>query len=204
MKFYFTPKRLIIVGIIILISIFNMIQNGKFNFYENFIFPLFFILAYYALKYSTIGFTWSLAKVLGKNIVSSKKSITAVEKITNDETFQKELARVIKDEGDFNEFIKKIEAAGGDYEIELVIKNGFQKYKTPATVIVEKLLLTDLVQIYIVTNMLSKIDIQFIGDSLFTSITEEGFRKKSLEIRNKYYPELAEDEWGNPPKTATK
>ena len=119
------------------------------------------------------------------------------------EKFLKELTTVIKEQGDFNEFIKKTEAPGGSYDLEFVIKKGFQKYSTYASDIVEKLLLTDTIQTYIETNKLSKMDIQFIGDALFIEITDEKFRKKALQNRNKFYPEMEEDFWGNTHKVSS-
>jgi hypothetical protein len=31
-------------------------------------------------------------------------------------------------------------------------------------------------------------------------ITDEEFRKQALKIRNKFYPEMEEDVWGNTPE----
>ena len=80
---------------------------------------------------------------------------------------------------------------------------GFQRFKTLTSDIVETLLLTDAVQKYVKINNLNKKEIQFVGDSLFYSISDEKFRKEALKIRNKFYPEMEEDEWGNAPNLSS-
>jgi hypothetical protein len=34
-------------------------------------------------------------------------------------------------------------------------------------------------------------------------ITDEEFRKQALKIRNKFYPEMEEDVWGNTPRVSS-
>ena len=189
------------INVILLLFFISIIAEGCDRF--DILFLIALPLAVYAIKYSTIGLMTLIGNLIGKNFVPSEKSIKAVEIITNDEKFLKELTTVIKEQGDFNEFIKKTEAPGGSYDLEFVIKKGFQKYSTYASDIVEKLLLTDTIQTYIETNKLSKMDIQFIGDALFIEITDEKFRKKALQNRNKFYPEMEEDFWGNTHKVSS-
>lgn len=153
---------------------------------------------YYGLKYFTIGLGKFLGLLLGKNFIPLKKSIKAVEVISNDEEFKNELAKIIKNEGDFNEFIKNTKAPGGrDYYWNDIMIKGFQNYKILTSDIVEKLLMTEVIEKYIKINNLSKKEIQFIGDSLFYFISSESFRKEALKIRNKLYPEMEEDFFGN-------
>jgi hypothetical protein len=199
MKSILTPKKLITTVILITISIISSGCDG------NDIMVLITLpLAYYGLKYATIGLMQLLGKIAGKNFTPSQKSIKTVEFVTNDEGFLKEFANMIKNEGDFNDFIKRIQAPdGGNYDWNDLNLKGFQKYKTPASDIVEKLMMTDTLIKCIKINKLNKLEIQFLGNSLFYWITDEEFRKQALKIRNKFYPEMEEDVWGNTPRVSS-
>ncbi len=196
MKSILTPKKLITTVILITISIISSGCDG------NDIMVLITLpLAYYGLKYATIGLMQLLGKIAGKDFTPSQKSIKTVEFVTNDEGFLKEFANMIKNEGNFNDFIKRIQAPdGGNYDWNDLNLKGYQKYKTPASDIVEKLMMTDTLIKCIKINKLNKLEIQFLGNSLFYWITDEEFRKQALKIRNKFYPEMEEDVWGNTPE----
>jgi hypothetical protein len=196
MKSILTPKKLITTVILITISIISSGCDG------NDIMVLITLpLAYYGLKYATIGLMQLLGKIAGKDFTPSQKSIKTVEFVTNDEGFLKEFANMIINEGDFNDFIKRIQAPdGGNYDWNDLNLKGYQKYKTPASDIVEKLMMTDTLIKCIKINKLNKLEIQFLGNSLFYWITDEEFRKQALKIRNKFYPEMEEDVWGNTPE----
>jgi hypothetical protein len=196
MKSILTPKKLITTVILITISIISSGCDG------NDIMVLITLpLAYYGLKYATIGLMELLGKIAGKDFTPSQKSIKTVEFVTNDEGFLKEFANMIKNEGNFNDFIKRIQAPdGGNYDWNDLNLKGYQKYKTPASDIVEKLMMTDTLIKCIKINKLNKLEIQFLGNSLFYWITDEEFRKQALKIRNKFYPEMEEDVWGNTPE----
>ena len=198
MKSYFKPKQIINTVILITICIVNSGCDSN-----DVVFLIALPLAYYGLKYATIGLMQIIGNVTGKNFTPSEKSIKAVEFVTNDEVFLKEFAKIIKEEGDFNEFIKRTQAPYGYYRFEDINMKGFQRFKTLTSDIVETLLLTDAVQKYVKINNLNKKEIQFVGDSLFYSISDEEFRKQALKIRNKFYPEMEEDEWGNIPKVSS-
>ena len=199
MKSFLKPKSLINTFILIAICIVN---SGCDRY--DILFLITLPLAYYGLKYATIGLMQIIGSVTGKNFTPSEKSIKAVEFVTNDEVFLKEFANMIKNEGDFNDFIKRTQATGGgNYSWNDLNLKGFQQYKTPASDIVEKLMMTDTVIKCIKINKLNKLEIQFLGDSLFYWVTDEEFRKQALKIRNKFYPEMEEDEWGNIPKVSS-
>ena len=198
MKSYFKPKQIINTVILITICIVNSGCDSN-----DVVFLITLPLAYYGLKYATIGLMQIIGNVTGKNFTPSEKSIKAVEFVTNDEVFLKEFAKIIKEEGDFNEFIKRTQAPYGYYRFEDINMKGFQRFKTLTSDIVETLLLTDAVQKYVKINNLNKKEIQFVGDSLFYSISDEKFRKEALKIRNKFYPEMEEDEWGNTPRVSS-
>jgi len=198
MKSYLKPKSLINTVILITICIVNSGCDSN-----DVVFLITLPLAYYGLKYATIGLMQIIGNVTGKNFTPSEKSIKAVEFVTNDEVFLKEFAKIIKEEGDFNEFIKRTQAPYGYYRFEDINMKGFQRFKTLTSDIVETLLLTDAVQKYVKINNLNKKEIQFVGDSLFYSISDEKFRKEALKIRNKFYPEMEEDEWGNTPRVSS-
>ena len=198
MKSFLKPKSLINTFILIAICIVN---SGCDRY--DILFLITLPLAYYGLKYATIGLMQIIGNVTGKNFTPSEKSIKAVEFVTNDEVFLKEFAKIIKEEGDFNEFIKRTQAPYGYYRFEDINMKGFQRFKTLTSDIVETLLLTDAVQKYVKINNLNKKEIQFVGDSLFYSISDEKFRKEALKIRNKFYPEMEEDEWGNTPRVSS-
>jgi hypothetical protein len=199
MKSILTPKKLITTVILITISIISSGCDG------NDIMVLITLpLAYYGLKYATIGLMQLLGKIAGKDFTPSQKSIKTVEFVTNDEGFLKEFANMIKNEGNFNDFIKRIQAPdGGNYDWNDLNLKGYQKYKTPASDIVEKLMMTDTLIKCIKINKLNKLEIQFLGNSLFYWITDEEFRKQALKIRNKFYPEMEEDVWGNTPRVSS-
>ena len=194
------PKPKQIINTVILITI-CIVNSGCDS--NDVVFLITLPLAYYGLKYATIGLMQIIGNVTGKNFTPSEKSIKAVEFVTNDEVFLKEFAKIIKEEGDFNEFIKRIQAPYGYYRFEDINMKGFQRFKTLTSDIVETLLLTDAVQKYVKINNLNKKEIQFVGDSLFYSISDEEFRKQALKIRNKFYPEMEEDEWGNTPNLSS-
>jgi len=198
MKSYLKPKSLINTVILITICIVNSGCDSN-----DVVFLITLPLAYYGLKYATIGLMQIIGNVTGKNFTPSEKSIKAVEFVTNDEVFLKEFAKIIKEEGDFNEFIKRTQAPYGYYRFEDINMKGFQRFKTLTSDIVETLLLTDAVQKYVKINNLNKKEIQFVGDSLFYSISDEKFRQEALKIRNKFYPEMEEDEWGNTPRVSS-
>ena len=120
MKSYLKPKSLINTVILITICIVNSGCDSN-----DVVFLITLPLAYYGLKYATIGLMQIIGNVTGKNFTPSEKSIKAVEFVTNDEVFLKEFAKIIKEEGDFNEFIKRIQAPYGYYRFEDINMKGF-------------------------------------------------------------------------------
>ena len=64
-------------------------------------------LAYYSLKYISIGLFSVAANAMGKQFNPSQKSLKAANELWKDSGFTKEFATIIKNEGDFNEFIKR-------------------------------------------------------------------------------------------------
>jgi hypothetical protein len=113
MKSFFTPHRIVITTVLIIIIFFSF---GK----GELIIVLIFIIAayYYGIPYSLKWILWLIGKIIGKNFVPSKKALKAVELIEIDEEFHKVLAKIIVEEGDFRDFIKRTEASEGYYNFE--------------------------------------------------------------------------------------
>jgi hypothetical protein len=156
-------------------------------------------LAYYSLKYISVGLFSTVAGAMGKKFNPTDKSLKAANELWKDSGFTKEFATIIKNEGDFNEFIKKTKTLSdrGYDEYNTINWGGFQKYKNAAVDVTQKLMKTSSFKRIANKYKLDKDEIQFIGNNLFYTITNESFRKKALEIRNSVFKDMAEDEWGN-------
>jgi hypothetical protein len=156
-------------------------------------------LAYYAAKYIFTGFMYAAGRALGKNFVPSDASVKAAGELWKDSGFIKDFATIIKNEGDFNEFIKRTQTKNwnGEENWQTIQWGGFQKYKNSAADVVKKAMRTSSFQRIIKKYKLDKDDTQFVGNTLFFTITSESFRKKALDIRNSVFSDMAEDEWGN-------
>jgi hypothetical protein len=158
-------------------------------------------LVYYAVKYLAIEFTKLAGKAMGKTFYPSDNAVTAANELWKDSGFIKDFATIIKNEGDFNEFIKKTQTASynGYEDYDRINWKGFQSYRNTASNVVEKILKTASFKKIANKFKLDKDEIQFIGNDLFYVITSEKFRKKALEIRNSVFSDMAKNEWGNKP-----
>jgi len=156
-------------------------------------------LAYYSLKYISIGLFSVAANAMGKQFNPSQKSLKAANELWTDSGFTKDFATIIKNEGDFNEFIKRTKTLSdnGEDDYNRINWKGFQSYKNSAADVTQKVLKTSSFKKIVNKYKLDKTEIQFIGNNIFYTITNEDFRKKALEIRNSVFKDMAEDEWGN-------
>jgi hypothetical protein len=169
--------------------------------FDNIAFLISLPLAYYALKYLTVGMMNLAAKAMGKKFYPSDNAVKASNELWKDNGFTKDFATIIKNEGDFNEFIKRTKTLSdrGYDDYNSINWGGFQKYKNAAVGVTEKVMKTTSFKRIANKYKLDKDEIQFIGNNLFYTITDEDFRKKALEIRNSVFKDMAEDEWGNKP-----